>query len=54
MYWNDTQIKEIGFGNLSNSDTYSNPRNIQISYKDFKMSGSTLSTLVDVDKNKTK
>ena len=44
MYWNDTQIKEVGFGGLTNVDSYSNPHNIQISFKDPKQTGSTLLT----------
>lgn len=54
MYWNDTEIKEVGFGGLTGSDTYTNPNNIQILFKDFKQAGSTLKTSIYTDKDKTK
>lgn len=54
MYWNDTSIKEVGFGNISNQDSYSNPNNYQITFSDPKATGNKFDVQIETDTDKTK
>jgi len=41
MYYTDTEIGEVGFGNVTNSNSYSNPNSFQCSFGDPTQSGNT-------------
>lgn len=52
MYWNDTEIKEIGYGGLTNNSGTSEMRNIQATFVDPRTSGNKVTIEYDQDKNK--
>lgn len=52
MYWNDTEIKEVGYGSITNNSGLSERRNIQATFADPKSQGSTLEIEYDVNQNK--
>lgn len=54
MYWNDTEIKEVGYGSITNNNGLSDRRNIQATFADPKSQGSTLEIEYDVNQNKDK
>lgn len=41
MYYTNTYISDVGFGGLSNSNSYSNPSSVQCSFADPTNTGNT-------------